>query len=503
MKSIGKKLACTALCALMAIPFAACGGGDNGGTIIGGGDNPGGGDKTTIRIAVYAAGYGTGWIEEACRLYAEDHPELKFSIEATPQMFDTNKTRLETNTCKSDVVLIANANYASLVARGVLEELSDVYDAVIPGTEVTVKSTIPAIQYDYRVRDGKVYGMPWQDAYSSGFIYNKKMFREHGWEVPTTMKEFFDLCDKITEDEPNVAPVVFGGGQQNGYVPSFFNQWFVEYYGYEYINNTFEKYESPQIYSDTLEGRQKVYETAAKLVKGTTKSGKPIAKAGSNSYKAQAAQREFVQGKAAMNVCGNWFPTEMKSYLKGQYANFEYGYMPVPHINDDKMTGVIPGTADTRVDSSKVRYSLDGNILCVPKSSQHKDIAKDFLVSMYTQESYQTFVEQNNGVLRPTNVAIDSSKLNDFAKASYDYYYAGKEANQYVYECSRSPMALNGYLALLISQNGNTPGNLINAKSYEDALSVAATAAADDYTRALEFWDASKNQWHSNYLGVE
>ena len=254
------------------------------------------------------------------------------------------------------------------------------------------------------------------------------------------------------------------------------------------------KYDSPEIYHFTQEGRQKVYETAAQLFQGKTAHGKDIVLAGSKSFTAQAAQREFIQGHAAMDICGNWFPTEMTAYLKG-YPDFEFGYMPVPHINADQKDYA-------GKDSSKVRYSLDGNILAIPASSQYKTIAKDFLLSMYTKESYQSFVEENNGVLRPMNVEIDSSALDAFSKASYDYFNAGKQAGEYIYECSLAPMAVNGYLALLISQNGNTLGNLINAESYEAAMSVAAVAAADDYARASEMWDAAKNQWKDSYLGV-
>ena len=487
MKKILRGIVSVLLCGVLSVGFVACG-------EIGDGDGVNDGAETVLKVSVYAAGYGTGWIEEACRIYSEDHPEVGFRIEANNRMFDTIKTRLETGTCDSDVVLIANANYTSLVALGALEDLSDVYAAEIPDAEgTTVRDVVPQIQYEYRLRDGKPYGVPWQDAYAPGFIYNKTMFEDNGWEIPQTMDEFFALCDKIAAT--GVAPVVFGGGQENGYMISMLNQWFVEYYGYDYIANTFMNYDNPEIYSFTQEGRQKVYETVARLTQGKTDSGASIALAGSKGFTAQAAQREFIQGHAAMDICGNWFPTEMESYLKG-YPDFEYGYMPVPHINADEKD--YAGN-----DSSKVRYSLDGNILAVPASSEHKDIAKDFLVSMYTKESYQTFVEENHGVLRPMNVEIDTAALDEFSRTSYNYYNEGKQAGQYIYECSTAPMAVNGYLALLISQNGNALGNLINADSYDAALNVAATAAADDYIRALEMWDSEKNQWKDSYLGIE
>ena len=124
MKHSLKKMICAALCAAMILPLAAC---KPEGTI-----NPGA--EHTLKVSVYAAGYGTGWIEEACRIYSEDHPDVAFKIEANNRMFDTIKTRLETDTCDSDIVLIANANYVPLVALNKLEDLTDLYDMVIPDT---------------------------------------------------------------------------------------------------------------------------------------------------------------------------------------------------------------------------------------------------------------------------------------------------------------------------------------------------------------------------------
>ena len=33
-----------------------------------------------------------------------------------------------------------------------------------------------------------------------GIFYNKTLFEEHGWEIPTTLDEFYDLCDAITAE---------------------------------------------------------------------------------------------------------------------------------------------------------------------------------------------------------------------------------------------------------------------------------------------------------------
>ena len=453
------------------------------------------GDETEINVSVYAAGYGKGWIDEACRLYEQDHPEYRFKIRANSRMFDTVKTELNTDVCQSDIVLVANYDYLNLATNGKLEEISSVYDSVIPGSNKKVIDVTSSEQYQIiRVGENKdrVYGIPWQDSYCSGFIYNKKMFTENNWDIPQTMDEFFTLCDKISEK--NITPLVYGGGQQSGYVRMVPPQWLVQYYGYDYIQNTFENYESPQQYLDTEQGRLKAYKTLARLLKGNTSNGKKIALNGSNAFTAQAAQREFLKGNAAMDICGPWFPTEMATILK-DYPNFEYGFFNLPHINADLKD-------DKGNDTTNVNYSLQANLLAIPATSKYKDVAKDFLLSMYTKESYTTFVKENNGMTRPIDVEIDETVLNEFAKAVYSRAKESKKNNICVYETSTSPMAINGYLGLMNFSATDYYASIINSSSYEDAIEIATEACNKDYQTALSFWDSKTNNWDEKYLTV-
>lgn len=454
------------------------------------------GDEEEILVSVYAAGYGQGWIDEACRIYEESHPGYRFRIRANSRMFDTVKTELTSGTCTSDIVLVAGYDYLNLATTGKFLELTSLYDSTIPGTDKTVRESVATEQYTYRLlgeNKDKIYGVPWQDSGANGFVYNKKMFAENGWGIPETMDEFFALCDDIAE--AGIVPLVYGGGQQSAYVAMTPEQWLAQYYGYDYMQNTFEKYESPDQYQTTAEGRLKAYETLARMLKGTTSNGENIALTGSKSFTAQAAQREFIKGNAAMVICGPWFPTEMKTPLK-DYPDFEFGYIPMPHINADKKD--VNGN-----DSSTVTYSLAANLLCVPSTAPHPEVAVDFLLSMFTEESYTTFIQQNNGMTRPINVQADTSALNDFAKAVYGSFATSKKSNTCVYETSSSPMAINGYLGLMNFSGTDAYLAIINSQDYEAALNVAAAAAQDDYETALSFWDSKTNNWDSKYLGIQ
>ena len=50
-------------------------------------------------------------------------------------------------------------------------------------------------EMEYVPMDG-VYAMPYM-ANASGVLYNKDMFEEHGWTIPTTWDKFTALCERI------------------------------------------------------------------------------------------------------------------------------------------------------------------------------------------------------------------------------------------------------------------------------------------------------------------
>ena len=47
--------------------------------------------------------------------------------------------------------------------------------------------------------DGSLRQLPVNSAVK-GLFYNKTLFEEHGWEIPATLTEFYDLCDAITAE---------------------------------------------------------------------------------------------------------------------------------------------------------------------------------------------------------------------------------------------------------------------------------------------------------------
>ncbi len=477
-KQFAGMLAC-ALSGAMLLSCAAC-------NLTGGG----GKDKGDLSVMVYSAGYGMGWVDEAIRVYNEDHPEVKVVPEGDALAFDSIKTKLEIGTCDYDVILISTSNYESFVANGYLEPLTDVYDSAIPDSDKTVRSVVSHQITDVRTIDGNIYGIPWQQNNPSGLIYNVEMFRQYGWDadLPETMEELWALCDRIDADtKGRVAPITFGGADGKGYLSWNFCQWLCEYYGYEGMID-FLKMGSPEVFSKQEAGRSKIYETLARLTKGKTAAGHNISLEGSVGATAITAQTNFVNGKAAMTICGQWFPTEMQPYT--DLTQFQSGYLPMPHINADKRSG--DGTEDT----SDVRFSTDGNMMAIPTTAKNKELAKDFLRYMFTQKSYTSFVAANNGLLRPVEgLTADSTNFNDFTKAAYDYFSLDGTAKT-VYQVSPNGVLEHGSLALFLAYRGDFFSRITSKATYEEALEVARGCTASEMSAVYEKWNAAANDWY-------
>lgn len=471
-KFITALLACT-----MLLSASACGNGTNS-------DDSG---KTTVSVMVYSAGYGMKWLEETKRIYEESHDGVSVKISGDPLAFETVKTKLENGNCKDDIILIGSEYYRTFVAKGYIEDLTDVYESDVEGRDKKVKDMVSAQIINTKTVNDKLYGIPWQQNNGSGLIYNVKMFNQYGWKKPETMKEFFELCEKIDSDTNGaVSPLIFGGADSRGYTDYNLCQWLCEYYGYDAMMR-FLKLESPDAFAAQSEGRTKIYRTLATLMHGKMSSGRPYAVDGSVGMTAITAQTNFVNGKVAMIINGQWLPTEMDTYVK--LRNFEMGYIPMPHINDDKKSG------DGKEDTSDIRFSTDGNLMVVPSTSQHKEIAKDFLKYMFTEQSYTAFVKENNGLLRPfDNVAVNTQTFSDFAKEACEYFNLNGKARM-IYQVSEQSVLERGKIALFMAYGGGFFSRIGACADYDAAIACADSCFGSELNSVKAVWDSASGKW--------
>lgn len=130
-----------------------------------------------------------------------DHIYLNFS--SPNDAVTIMKTRFVREDYPDVVAIGGDASYADFVDSNILADVTEYPGManVQPAYQEIMKSVT------YVPMDG-IYGVPYI-ANAAGMLYNKDMFAEKGWEIPTTWTEFCDLCDQI-KAEGEVLPLYLG-----------------------------------------------------------------------------------------------------------------------------------------------------------------------------------------------------------------------------------------------------------------------------------------------------
>ena len=131
------------------------------------------------------------------------HDDIELKIESPNEAMTILKTRLIKEDYPDIIGIGGDINYSNFLDAELFMDISD-----FEGVD-DIKSAYMQIEEDLEFipQDG-VYALPYV-ANAAGILYNKEMFSENGWEIPTTWTEFTELCDTISETT-NIDPLYFG-----------------------------------------------------------------------------------------------------------------------------------------------------------------------------------------------------------------------------------------------------------------------------------------------------
>ncbi len=422
---------------------------------------------TVIRLGYYKAGYGDGWMRQYCGAYHKMHPDVYFMLEGNVSIDGTLEGRLraaESGAPIADLFTTLTVQAFDLfIKNGWVEDLTDVYGREIEGGH-TMLDLLEDRYIDYANMGGSMYVVPWVNAVT-GFIYNKKMFDRYGWELPETMEDLITLFSRIkTDTNGTVDPMVFHG-QGGGYFNAIAPQWFAQYQGEEGIKE-FYKFESAEIFK--MPGRLEMFRALQTLFSDKSNFSGSV-----GGFSHTAAQTAFLDGEAAIISNGSWLETEMEEYLSDPaYADFEMAFMPLPKVYASKSGDTL---LDVNGDEVKDYNSGQLNGFFIPKRSQNKEIAKDFLLFMHTQKNLKLFVEYA-GAPRPFEILdTDTSYLSSAFKRSVMELY---QKSVKISDFSHAPIYLSGELDFS-PNNGAFATKIFNGFNIENMVN-------DEYNYAVQ-----------------
>ncbi len=427
--------------------------------------------QKTLTIGFTEAGFGREWLVELSKSFIRENHNVRIELTGDPMLADSLGTKLDSGRNLSDIFIPLNSAWELWAVQGKLEPLDDLYAMTPDGTDTVEQLTDENYRAwcKYSTPTGDhYYALPWNDAVT-GIVYNKKMFREHGWQVPTTTAELKDLCDKIIK-ETNIKPFGYPG-KIGGYFDYIGTTWWMQSIGLDQYKEFF-KFESAAVYNPngTIgKGKIKALEEFKKFFGYDTDYYIP----GSQSKDHTLAQMDFIRGQCAMIVNGNWMQTEMKSNTP---ADFEMGFMSVPFIDGAYSVGGTP---------VQYNYTTAPDYMIIPSGAKEKELAKQFLCFSLKQEELVRYTSLT-GSPRPFKYTIDTTKLTDFAKDVMNV----RANSERFFDSSRAPVYMNGYARKYGEQD---PYTAIYSATATDTNSPRYLVS-QEYQYAVNNW----NNWLSS-----
>ena len=240
--------------------------------------------------------------------------------------------------------------------------------------------------------DGKVMGMPITMA-GEGIVYNKKMFEEHGWEIPKTVTELKELCEEIEAE--GITPFT------NEFADDWLLGQFMSAGGYAYIPNVDD-------YTDKLyAGEEKLVNN--EQMKNTFQLLDLMLEYGQDdpmSYGWNETCSSFAMGESAMAFEGDWI------------------WDTVYPVNPEIDCGIFALPATDNPEDTKL--IVDANACFhVGKGSEHPEEAKKFLNWIATNETAKKIMLEEYKVI-PVFDGWEYSADNKLAESTIGYLESGE-----------------------------------------------------------------------------
>ncbi|MFA1819907.1 ABC transporter substrate-binding protein [Virgibacillus oceani] len=181
----------------------------------------GGNEEVTLDIFSWRSG-DTEEFDEIIAAFNEAYPDIHINFDPTtaPEYDSALNTQLSTDTA-ADIFFVRPFSLGE-----------NIYDAghleVLTEADIENLAAVDDIQKDIYTsgETDELYAMPFNFV-SYGFLYNKTMFEENGWDEPETWDEFYALLEDINQE--GITPLALGTADDwvideivgSGFYPSF------------------------------------------------------------------------------------------------------------------------------------------------------------------------------------------------------------------------------------------------------------------------------------------
>lgn len=312
-------------------------------------------DQTEVEMVCYKQ-EAVEAFEKIEEQFNETHEDIHLTISSPNEAMTILKTRFIREDYPDIIGIGGDINYSNFLNADLfldiseLEELDKVKESYLEMDK----------ELEFVPREG-VYALPYA-ANAAGILYNKEMFREHGWEIPETWEEFTELCDQI---------------QSSGIQPLYF--------GFKDVWTCLAPWNALAVGladSDTCSQVNQGETTFAMAYRETAEKIKELlayAEPNPYAYSYNDACTAFARGESAMYPIGSYAIPQIRSVN--------------PEMEIDSF--VFP--ANSSVEENVLNSGIDLQF-CVMKNTEQKKAVYEVLRFLYEDEVIQIYLEDQGGI---------------------------------------------------------------------------------------------------------
>ncbi len=476
MKIIKRLLAMT-MAGAMLLGTVAC-------SLKGGGTDSGDYDLT---VKYYSGAYGDDWIKLAAEEFGEAKG-IKVQVVPSSEMDGGAENNFTAGKNLADVYIGSSNRWQSWVQNGYVENLQSVYDTTVETSAGEVKiadymdaDVVGRAYLERQVGTGDAY--PWVMPFTAqpmSLAYNADVLAKiphtsstkvsaesvdpstNLWIAPPqNLTEWLALCDDInayqSDDGHTYAPLGWTtlASEQIYY---FLFTWWAQYQGLTESNvsgqGSFYDFWNFGNTSDTT--LNQTYSSSVFDQKGIV--------AALDGFKQLAVDTKAQGYKNSLSAVNTLTTQELTRALYAE-RNEERPVIAMASSfgeNEARLTGVLDSDSDGKQDSNILFMnipSLDGHedekylycayddFMFVPSGAEHKDLAKEFLAFLCSEDQLKKFTVRSKGGIRPFGYdarEIEDDSLTAYNKSVFDVYYNSTKIYNYPLTAyQKSPFAVS------------------------------------------------------------
>lgn len=294
--------------------------------------------------------------DEMAEKFNESQDEIHLEIESPNDAMTVLKTRFIRNDYPDIIGIGGDINYSNFLDAGMFMDVSD-FDGV---SDIKQAYMDIVDELEFIPEDG-VHALPYV-ANCGGILYNRDMFEENGWKIPTTWTELMSLCETIRSSGKN--PFYFGFKD----TWTCLAPWNALAVGLTDADVCSQVNSGETTFSDA-------YSEVAEKMKELVAYGE----SNPYAYSYNDACTAFARGESAMFAIGSYAVPQIQSVN--------------PDINIDSFTFPANEDANDNVLNSGVDL-----LLAVMNTCKNKEAAYKVLDFMYQDDTIQIYLDNQNAI---------------------------------------------------------------------------------------------------------